>query len=454
MAWRRGSLKKNQSEEKGDLPAAAQELAAAEKAMTEAPVTGPAMLRDVRLARPANAGPRAALLRIVQQALGNATVRRMTQTEPVPAHTCPLFSQHCPFGGVCHTCPVQAKLVVNPPGDIYEQEADRVAEAVLRMPAVPLQGEETPEEEEIQAQRLPAPVMLRLQRQEEEEEEEAVQAMPVGGSVQAAGGVPQVTPDLEERIARLRGGGQPLAQAERAFFEPRFGLDFGGVRLHTGSEAGGVAASLQARAFTVGQDIVFGPGQYAPETMAGRRLLAHELAHVVQQMELPGLVQRVPASNTGGVTVTGPSTSYYNVAGNTLAEVAERLGTDEWGRCTWDFRYTYRSTNGVATRVDVTLRLRIRLPRWSGRGWNRASAAAKAEWNRMLAALRAHEDGHASRARTWATTLRSRLLNRPEGDLADLWQTGMDEHEAAQAAYDTETNHGQTQGVSLDTSIT
>ena len=262
----------------------------------------PLMLGDARLALPANARVRAALLHAGQQALGNGMVRSLAERGPAA---------------------LQAKLVVSPPGDIYEQEADRVAETVLRMPAAPLPHREAAVEEEIQPGYLSAPVRLRLQRQEEdeeeeplqtqaltgtgsphlqrqaEEEEEPVQTVPLRGAVQAAGGVPQVTPELEERIARLRGGGRPLAQSERAFFEPRFGLDFAGVRVHTGAEAATVASALQARAFTVGRDIVFGAGHYAPETAVGRGLLAHELTHVVQQAELPVLTQRMPFARTG-----------------------------------------------------------------------------------------------------------------------------------------------------------
>ncbi len=81
----------------------------------------------------------------------------------------------------------------------------------------------------------------------------------------------------------LRSRGRPLDTAARAYLEPRFGHDFGQVRIHTGAGAAEAARAVRARAFTVGRDIVFGAGRYAPETAAGRRLLAHELAHVVQQ---------------------------------------------------------------------------------------------------------------------------------------------------------------------------
>ena len=81
----------------------------------------------------------------------------------------------------------------------------------------------------------------------------------------------------------LRSPGQPLDAATRAALEPRFGHDFSGVRVHTDDRAAESARAVEARAYTVGQDVAFGPGQYAPDTSQGRRLLAHELAHVVQQ---------------------------------------------------------------------------------------------------------------------------------------------------------------------------
>jgi hypothetical protein len=81
----------------------------------------------------------------------------------------------------------------------------------------------------------------------------------------------------------LRTSGQPLDSVTRSYFEPRFGHDFGGVRVHADALAAQSADAVHAVAFTVGQDIVFAAGRYRPETPGGRRLLAHELTHVVQQ---------------------------------------------------------------------------------------------------------------------------------------------------------------------------
>ena len=150
---------------------------------------------------------------------------------------------------------VQAKLRIGQPGDVYEQEADRVADEVMRMPE---------------------PEMQR-QVEEEEEEEEMLQAKNREDSTS------EVSNNLESQINAIKGGGRPLAKSERAYFEPRFGTDFSRVRVHTGAQAAESARAVNAKAYTIGQDVTFGVGQYTPGTSEGRRLIAHELTHVVQQ---------------------------------------------------------------------------------------------------------------------------------------------------------------------------
>jgi hypothetical protein len=94
---------------------------------------------------------------------------------------------------------------------------------------------------------------------------------------------PVVTPDIESGVSSIRGGGWPLPKSTRAFFERRFGHDFSRVRVHTGEPAVEAAKSVKAKASTMGKDVVFGTGQYSPDTGSGKHLLAHELTHVVQQ---------------------------------------------------------------------------------------------------------------------------------------------------------------------------
>jgi len=91
----------------------------------------------------------------------------------------------------------------------------------------------------------------------------------------------------------LNSPGQALDRETQSFMEPRFGHDFSGVRVHTDERAAESARSVNALAYTVGRDIVLGAGQYAPTTMAGRRLLAHELAHTIQQSNTGSVVQRL-----------------------------------------------------------------------------------------------------------------------------------------------------------------
>ena len=175
---------------------------------------------------------------------------------------------------------IQTKLTVNRPGDRYEQEADQVAEQVMRMPVTQQGIGASGQSHGIPVQRCCSECEEEVHRQpmeEEEEEEESLQAKKIPGQT------PKVTSDLHERINSIRGGGQPLLASTRAFMEPRFGHDFSQVRIHTDVQAAETAQALHAKAYTMGREIVFRAGQYAPGTEEGRRLLAHELTHVVQQ---------------------------------------------------------------------------------------------------------------------------------------------------------------------------
>jgi hypothetical protein len=178
----------------------------------------------------------------------------------------------------------QAKLTVGQPNDKYEQEANRVADQVMAMPDPRLQRQPEGEEEEetLQTKQLTDQITPLVQRQEEspeEEEEEILQAKEVPGQT------PEVTPGLESSINSLKGGGQPLDPATRTFFEPRFGHDFGHVQVHTDSAAANTAKAINARAFTLGNHVVMGSGEYQPTSQSGQRILGHELTHVIQQGE-------------------------------------------------------------------------------------------------------------------------------------------------------------------------
>jgi hypothetical protein len=177
---------------------------------------------------------------------------------------------------------LQAKFRIGQSGDKYEQEADRVAEQVMRMPEPKVQRQVEPEEEEeetLQSKPLAGQItpLVQRQRQEEPEEEEELQAKTTSGRIS------EVNSNLESQIQSLKGGGQPLSENERAFFEPRFGRDFSQVRVQTGATVDRLAKKIGARAFTTGREIFFREGTYGPSSETGMKLLSHELTHVVQQ---------------------------------------------------------------------------------------------------------------------------------------------------------------------------
>jgi len=163
------------------------------------------------------------------------------------------------------------------------------------------------------------------------------------------------------------------------------------------------------------------------------------------------VAEQAPAN--GEVTIEEPTVETYDVTGATLAEVAQQLDPNEWGRCTYQFAYSYEITNGRATKVDITLTLTIRLPRWQGEGWNQASDGAKAEWNRMLEALRSHEDAHAEIARRGAPLIQAGLMNQRSGRINARFNRLKRQVDQETEQFDQQTNHGRNDGVTLDLSI-
>ncbi len=173
---------------------------------------------------------------------------------------------------------LQTKLAISEPGDALEREADDVANNVMRM-----------------AEPVAAPT--------------GPSAAPITGAAAPLG-----MPDSVGEV--LRSAGRPLDADSRAFMESRFGRDFGAVHLYTDERASRSAAGIGALAYTVGSNIVFGAQQYRPATEAGRRLLAHELAHVVQQQgQAPAVARQsvdedrsVPSNATNNPQETGATT--------------------------------------------------------------------------------------------------------------------------------------------------
>jgi hypothetical protein len=199
----------------------------------------------------------------------------------------------CACGGGCPRCAAQPQVKVSRPGDPLEREADRIAErvargeragAVTRAAAAPLQrlsavespergdGDVAPEEEREEIQRLAA----------------------------AAAAAPPA--DVGAGLRAAAGGGKALAPQVRGPLEAGIGADFSGVRVHDDGRAAGLCDALHARAFTRGADVFFNRGEYRPDTREGRRVLAHELAHVVQQGAAAGApaIQRMAALDHTG----------------------------------------------------------------------------------------------------------------------------------------------------------
>jgi hypothetical protein len=179
----------------------------------------------------------------------------------------------------------QAKLEVGAASDPLEKEADQTADRVMRMPdrastagvdALPVTGNA-------------------LQRKCDGcEEEEKMRRKTTESS--APGGM-LAPPVVHEALGSQ---GRPLDAETRSFMEPRFGRDFGDVRVHTGPTADESARATGATAYTVGSHLVFRDGAFAPSTDGGRRLLAHELTHVVQQGEAGRAGPRVMRYRNGG----------------------------------------------------------------------------------------------------------------------------------------------------------
>jgi Domain of unknown function (DUF4157) len=188
--------------------------------------------------------------------------------------------------------PLQAKLVVGDAQDPLENEADRAAERVMAMsgaaPPPPIAGAAAT------LRRAPAPA-------------------PATATATGGGEAPA---SVHETVGAP---GAPLGASERAFFEPRFHADFGDVRIHADPRGAASAAAIGARAYTVGRDVAFAAGEYRPASDEGRGLIAHELAHVVQQdggdAAAAGTVRRLDTDAVGQVmkmdSVIGAGLQFY-----------------------------------------------------------------------------------------------------------------------------------------------
>jgi len=434
----------------------------------------------------------------LQRTIGNQAVERMVR------------NVHSPLSVVREQ--IQAKLKIGQPNDIYEQEADRVAEQIVssQWSVVNSQKEEVQrqigEEEEkkkeelIQTKPIAEKITPLVQREvvpeEEEEREETLQPKEMQSNI------PEVPSDFESRIRALRGGGQPLTKPIRAFFEPRFGYNFSQVHIHNDPEAAKLARALNAEAFTYGRDIYFREGRYNPGTLTGKRLLAHELVHVVQQTYMP---QGIYYSNNRGKTKRKFSVKSQTLVskytksfiiqpreiycpskltwGDFMGKVPTNASMDAstyWSitRYEWEPKINTISTNGnckIGNKNDKEFRAEIsisftKLPEGyfdTGKSWAKARARSQN--------LLRHEQGHfditcvmANKIKdalgAWAPKFskgatacgKNRAIRKakkafnkqkpsPKETLKTVVNAGLNLLKLAQAAYDLDTNHGRNQ---------
>ena len=191
---------------------------------------------------------------------------------------------------------IQTKLVVGPVGDEYEQEADRVAAAVMNS-----RPQKTGSPRPAGQKAISKPASSEPTAHRQTEENDSLQRQPDDES--------DVSRDIEARLTGSKGSGSPLPGETQTFMEPRFGADFSRVRVHTGSDATQMNQQLDTQAFTHGSDIFFDPQQYTPTSPNGQQILAHELTHVVQQGGAPRYTDphkpAISSLNTGRIQPFG-----------------------------------------------------------------------------------------------------------------------------------------------------
>lgn len=206
------------------------------------------------------------------------------------------------------------RLAIGAANDPLEHEADRVADQVMRMAGPP-------------PRLSAAPAQLSRKCAGCEEEKTGALQMKPASAARTEGAAPAIVHDV------IGAPGQALDTGARSFLEPRFGRDFSGVRVHADAAAQQSCRAVGARAYTVGEHLVFGQGQYQPATPSGQRLLSHELAHVIQQGSAGPMVQRdgddkppkdAPHDAPQGTPNAGPAKPPGSGPGKPESETSER----------------------------------------------------------------------------------------------------------------------------------
>ena len=186
---------------------------------------------------------------------------------------------------------IQTKLKISQPGDTYEQEADRVAEHIMKMSDLGHVDLTVSREEERIDRKCSKCEMKKEERNEHENKLDTSQKLSTKPNPNH-----QTNNEVPNEINSVSGGSL-LDNDTRELMEPRFGYDFSDVRIHADERASKSASSVNALAYTIGNNIVFGDGRFQPSTSEGRSLLAHELTHVVQQRNIFGLMSRQEVSS-------------------------------------------------------------------------------------------------------------------------------------------------------------
>ena len=207
----------------------------------------------------------------LQQTIGNQAVQRLLRSK----------TKNDNFGKN-----IQAKLKVSQSGDVFEQEADLVAEHIIGMsPSINSSESITTTNEKSRTHEKCSACEMKHGEKERQIGKNATTTMYTFSQkrppMRKAGTAKKATRATDVEAAGWEG--ESLPREVRRYFEPRFGWDFSKVHIHADSDAAHGAQAIQARAYTLGRDIVFGAGEYTPATNEGRRLIAHELAHVVEQ---------------------------------------------------------------------------------------------------------------------------------------------------------------------------
>jgi hypothetical protein len=210
----------------------------------------------------------------------------------------------CTCGGRCPACQAKSNdLKVSQPSDPAEIEADHIAERVMRMPEPLMNRSSAPVAgvaQTVHRESFDSGVTPLMRRSDSETEQSKAPEDKM--YIQRFAGGSAVDGVIPENLMSNLGSGSQLNSQTRSFFEPRFGTDFSRVRIHSDSRASESASAFEAKAFTIGRNVVFGGGLYQPGMSEGRQLIAHELAHVIQQTGSSESRQnrQKSASGTGG----------------------------------------------------------------------------------------------------------------------------------------------------------